>query len=199
MSDATHTAEKQRLTRKSWVQTFTGKKFTPLDPRPEDVCIEDIAHALSQKVRFTGHTNWLYTVGQHSLYVSSILPPRLKLAGLLHDATEAYLPDIAAPIKGFVHLTTPRGVVPFREFEDYLADVIFAGLGLSSLRPLIDSEEMKRADLVMLATEVRDVMGPAPDDWGLAHMPAWGSIELEPSPAQVKSKFLEEYHRLRAA
>lgn len=25
----------------SWVQTYTGKAFWPLDPRPEDVDIED--------------------------------------------------------------------------------------------------------------------------------------------------------------
>ena len=28
-----------------WLQTYTGKQFYPLDPQPEDIDIQDIAHA----------------------------------------------------------------------------------------------------------------------------------------------------------
>ncbi len=167
--DDVHAAEKARLSGKSWIQTASGKQFFPLCPRPEDVCIEDIAHALSQKVRFTGHCSRLYTVGQHSLLVSQMLPSSYKLAGLLHDATEAYLPDVAAPIKGSVYVRTPSEMISFAELEAQLADVIFAALGLSSIRSLIDSPEVKRADLVALATECRDLMAEPPEDWKLPY------------------------------
>lgn len=35
-----------------WIQTYTGRMFWPLDPRPEEIWIEDIAHALSLQCRF---------------------------------------------------------------------------------------------------------------------------------------------------
>lgn len=194
--DPTHSAERDRLSRKAWVQTFTGRKFTPLDPHPEDVDIVDIAHALAQKVRYTGHTRGLYSVGQHSLGVARLLPASFKLAGLLHDATEAYLPDVAAPIKGSVCVRLPGGICSFREAEDRLADVIFEGLGLSSIRSLIDSEEVKRADLIMLATEVRDLMGPAPDDWGLTQEPNPSTISIE-RPELIERGFLMMFEELR--
>jgi uncharacterized protein len=37
-----------------WFQTFTGRAFFPLNPRPEDVVLEDIAHHLANICRFGG-------------------------------------------------------------------------------------------------------------------------------------------------
>ncbi|MEM9221073.1 MAG: metal-dependent phosphohydrolase [Pseudomonadota bacterium] len=82
-----------------WIQTHTGVAFHILDPQPEDIAIEDIAHALSNTCRFVGHTNKFYSVAQHSVIISDHLPQHLKLAGLLHDASEAYLNDFARPFK----------------------------------------------------------------------------------------------------
>lgn len=81
------------------ITTFSGVTFSPLSPRPEDINIEDIAHALSNLCRFTGHSRFFYSVAEHSVLVSYLTPPALALAGLLHDASEAYLNDIAGPIK----------------------------------------------------------------------------------------------------
>lgn len=53
--------------RGDFICTYTGRKFYPLDPRPEDVCIEDIAHALALVNRFGGHTRVPYSVAQHSV------------------------------------------------------------------------------------------------------------------------------------
>lgn len=78
------------------IQTYTGRKFWPLDPRPEDVCIEDIAHALSLKCRFGGHCKRFYSVAQHGALVCNTLnvnggrrSPVLLMQGLMHDAAEA--------------------------------------------------------------------------------------------------------------
>src|SRR5690554_7094997 len=84
----------------TFIQTYTGRRFYPLDPNPADVCIEDIAHALSRITRFNAHINaeW-YSVAEHSVHVSRIVPPEYALAGLLHDASEAYIADVSRPVK----------------------------------------------------------------------------------------------------
>lgn len=82
-----------------WIQTYTGRQFWPLDPRPEDVCIEDIAHALSLQCRFAGHCKRFYSVAEHSVRVSWVVPEEHALIGLLHDASEAYLQDFVRPLK----------------------------------------------------------------------------------------------------
>src|ERR1051326_5301684 len=81
------------------IMTFSGRWINPLNPRPEDIDIVDIAHALSNQCRFTGHTRFFYSVAQHSCLVSDECANPHKLGGLLHDASEAYLSDIARPIK----------------------------------------------------------------------------------------------------
>jgi uncharacterized protein len=83
----------------SWIQTYSGAKVNPLDLAPADVRIEDIAHALSLLCRFGGHVREFYSVAQHSWIVSHLCPPEDALQGLLHDASEAYLGDMVAPLK----------------------------------------------------------------------------------------------------
>jgi hypothetical protein len=84
----------------SWQQTFTGRQFWPCDPRPEDVCLEDIAHHLALMCRFGGACRVFYSVAEHSVRVAELVWDRTNgdreaaLAGLLHDASEAYLVDI---------------------------------------------------------------------------------------------------------
>src|SRR4051794_32940266 len=79
--------------------TSTGKWFDVFNPNPADVDIEDIVHALSMQCRFTGHTKEFYSVAQHSVLVSLTCPSVDALYGLVHDGSEAYLSDIARPVK----------------------------------------------------------------------------------------------------
>ena len=82
-----------------WTQTFAGIQFYPFDPRPDEVKIKDIAHALSMICHFNGHTREFFSVAQHSLMVSYLLPAEHKLWGLMHDSAEAYIGDMIRPIK----------------------------------------------------------------------------------------------------
>jgi hypothetical protein len=84
---------------KPYILTATGKKFWFDDPQPEQVCIEDIAWALSNLCRYTGHCRWFYSIAQHSVGASFIVPARFALEALLHDAAEAYITDLNAPLK----------------------------------------------------------------------------------------------------
>ncbi len=81
------------------ITTYSGKQVNPFNIRLEDLDINDIAHSLSLLNRFLGHTVEPYSVAEHSVRVSCLCEPRDALAGLLHDASEAYLGDVSTPIK----------------------------------------------------------------------------------------------------
>lgn len=128
------------------IRTFTGKYVNPLNPDPDTICIEDIAHALSQICRFGGHLPYFYSVADHSLAVSYCLPDEHALAGLLHDASEAYLCDIPSPVK--------RMIPGYAEAEDRLMKVIAAKFGF----PWPVPEMVKVMDRERLETEWKNIM-----------------------------------------
>ena len=81
------------------ITDLDGNSFDVQNPDRGDFNIEDIAHALAQEPRFSGRCKEFYSVAQHSFYMSYMGPPEKAKAYLLHDGTEAYLRDIASPIK----------------------------------------------------------------------------------------------------
>ena len=173
-----------------WMQTFTGRQFWPIDPRVEEICIEDIAHALSNQCRYAGHCRDFYSVAQHSVIVSLACNPTDALWGLLHDAAEAYLVDLPRPIKRFSDLGTHYQVL-----EKALMEVICKRFGL----PLVEPASVKKADNVVLVTEMRDLMAPPPVKWAVS----WDNEPLpEPiyawAPEEAKRDFLRRFNYLTA-
>ncbi len=71
----------------SWLGTNSGKKVDLLHPDPSQICLEDIAHGLSNLCRFNGQINRFFSVAEHSMYVAALVPNRYKLQAILHDAT----------------------------------------------------------------------------------------------------------------
>lgn len=183
---------------RDWIQSYTGKKVTPFDLKPEQVCLEDIAHALSNKTRFTGHTRDFYSVAQHCVLGSQCLPPSYALAFLLHDVNEAYLPDVAAPIKGSVWWCPEeggRGFLPWTTLEERLSGVILTALGHASLIPLLRAKEIRDMDAAMCLAERDALLGEPPADWGISGEPA--PTEVEPwSPLEAEDRFLTRYELL---
>jgi hypothetical protein len=118
--------------RGDWIQTYRGKQFWPLDPRPEDVDLDDIVHALCHKCRYQGHTVRFYSVGEHSCLLADhfgsqlILAPEVRLRrarlALFHDAGETYLPDVPRPIKPYLPF--------FQEVEDRIQTMILERYGI---------------------------------------------------------------------
>lgn len=142
---------------KHWIQTRSGKKFDPFEPDPAQIDIEDIAHALSNQCRFTGHTRRFYSVAEHSYWVSYVCDPADALAGLLHDASEAYLCDIASPVKSRPEFDG------YRVAEHRLQSVIYERFGLAPEMPA----SVKVADARMLVTEAQELMWPLHEDWNI--------------------------------
>lgn len=170
-----------------WIQTFTGRQFFPLSPRVEDVDIHDIAHALSNLCRYGGHTECFYSVAQHCLLVSRIVPREHALRGLLHDAAEAYLIDVPRPIKHSI------GMECYRESEDRLQKVIYERFGLSPDDPPC----IKEADRILLRTEQRDLMKPAPVAWQDSREGALQDFLIEPLlPHAAERAFLSRFNHL---
>lgn len=136
---------------KDWIQTYSGQKVRPLNPDPDTIHMVDICHALSLVNRFVGHTRFPISVAQHSVMVareafSQTNSVEVYRWGLLHDATEAYLNDMAKPVK-----ETPN-FEAYREAEDHLMWVIATKFDLAPEMP----PAVKLADLRVLAAERRD-------------------------------------------
>lgn len=110
--------------------TYTGVIMYPLSPKESDFHIEDIAHALSLMTRANGHFEYFYSVGQHCIACSREgeirgYSPKVCLALLLHDASEAYLSDITRPVK----ISLPD----YCRIEKELQKVLFAAFGIHEL------------------------------------------------------------------
>lgn len=178
-----HTRKPRRPDGK-WFLTSTGRQFWPLDPRPDDIHIEDIAHGLANICRFGGHCKSFYSVAQHSLIVANELPQSLRFCGLMHDATEAYIGDMVRPLK--------YQIPQFREIEENLWRVIAEKFGLPEVIP----SDVKTVDDAVLMTERRDILIASSIPWSVRATPL--PYEIYPmGPASSKSAFLQRFCQLQ--
>ena len=173
---------------RAWILTFSGLRFWPLDPRPQDIRIEDIAHALSNQSRFGGHTRTFYSIAQHSVLVSQLCRPEDALWGLLHDAGEAYLHDVVRPLKELAEFAA------YRRAEQRLQGCIAERFGLQPEQPASVTE----ADDLMLAVEYRDLMAHPVDDQYIASPPPDLALSITKtwSPVRAELNFLARFNQL---
>lgn len=179
------------------ILTSTGRYFSFVNPDPNSICIEDIATGLSRICRFTGHTRSFYSVAQHSVLVSHLVPSEHALAGLLHDASEAYLGDVSSPLKQLL----PE----YRELERKVEQAIATRFGLTL--PLHPS--VKKVDLQMLVTERRDLMPRPVPECAQIDAEAWAWVEAAAHPigwvinamssGLACDTFLARFHELTSA
>lgn len=190
-----------------WMQTFSGRQYWPLDPRPDEVHVVDIAHHLSMLCRYCGACLRFYSVAEHSVGVLHVVsrwldaighpaPLPIRLHALFHDAPEAYCHDLIRPIK--------RCVQGYDQVEEANAKA----LGIALRLPLITGVErqlIKSADNAMLLAEQAAIMAPAPAKWSPLDVPermlADAAVFLERNgtgwtPEEAKAEFLGEYEAL---
>lgn len=172
-------------------QIAHGRAFYPLDPRPQDIFIEDIAESLSKICRFIGHTREFYSVAQHSVMVSRIvagLAPEHARWGLLHDAAEAYIGDITRPVKKALDMAVPGALA---WVEERIQRAIAERFGLPWPMPAI----VHGADMIAVATEKRDLLWPSDLDWGVLPPPVPDKI-YPLAPAEARDRFLDLFTSL---
>ena len=163
--------------------TYTGRKFHPWAPRPEQFHIADIARGLAFSCRFNGQVRRIASIAEHSVLVARAVPRDLARAALMHDAIEAYTGDIITPVK--------RGLEGFEDLERGLTEALCQRYNIDPVD--MRSEVIKAADLRSLVTEQRDLRG-----FGRSALEACGSphavIEpfedplpgLDPTTAEVR-------------
>lgn len=177
----------------SRVQTFTGRSFDIRVPMTRDIDIRDIAHQLAMTCRFRGATRVFYSVAEHSVRVALLLSctgaRELAPAGLLHDASEAYLGDVPTPQKH------TWAFAAFPTAEDRVQRVICAHFGVPREEPQL----VRQADLRLLATERAALLAPAlqPEIWGDLPEPLPGPYDdFGWAPAEAESMFLSLFRSL---
>lgn len=176
-----------------WIETCSGKKFYVINPTVEMVCIEDIAHALSNQCRWTGHVKRFYSVAEHSLWVSRLCKPEDAMWGLLHDASEAYLCDLSRPVKHGSDI----GPI-YRQIEAKLMAVICEKFGLSVDMP----KSVHEADNAMLFAEKRQLMTAiawdqeSKDTCHVLEVPEAKAEIVGYGPYGAKHFFLQRFQRL---
>lgn len=139
------------------IETYTGKMFNFLSVKQEDIDIEDIAHSLSLQCRYTGHCKQFLSVAEHSVAVADHLlktekDRTLALAGLLHDAAEAYLSDLASPLKSHI------------QGYDLLENNVNTAIGLKYNIDISDPR-VKKADITMLSQESYQLLPSKGGTW----------------------------------
>ena len=176
----------------SYIETVSGIKFEFLDPKPDQFRIGDIAHALSMNCRYVGHSRVFYSVAEHSWQMARMLsglPKEIQLGALLHDASEAYITDVASPVK--------QHLPDYQKMEDVIMTALFSKYNLEyPLHPAI-----KVADRAILSIEAHYLIPSQGREWGM-----WTEATRPPIdstykpvgmlPKQAKTLFLDKFYEL---
>lgn len=174
------------------IETVSGVWFDFLNPKPEQINVNDIAHSLSMQCRFVGHSSRFYSVAEHSWHVARMLDGcslAVQLSGLLHDASEAYITDVPSPVKQ--HLNN------YEDLEDGIQRVIFERYGLEfPMHPAV-----KLADRAMLSIESHYLLPSRGNGWDMwrhykraAIQDAYRPVGM--GPDQAKEVFLDKFTEL---
>lgn len=177
----------------TWIQTFSGGRFSPAKPDFTTIRINDIAHALSNICRFGGHTQAFYSVAQHCVLVSEHVRNTvhdgcpIRLLALLHDAAEAYIGDIPRPLKG--------QIFDVESIERDVMEAVVRRFNLSEDSFALNM--IRNADLMALATERRDLMTPTDDVWEcLKDISPWEEVITPWNPEVAEERFLNVFEEL---
>lgn len=177
------------MTMGEYITTYTGKHFRPLEPDPQLIKIEDIAHALSMICRGNGHVKTFWSVGEHCICCAREaaergMSERMILACLLHDASECYMSDVPRPFK--------KELPEYQKWEDHLLSLIyekFLGSDLTEKEQI----QLKEIDNAMLWYDLEKLLeekqyGEAPE----IHVDLNYAVRTF---SEVEAEYLEIYNK----
>ena len=179
-----------KTTSDCWIWTYTGKRFDILEPTFDQFDIEDIAVSLSRIPRFNGHTELPYTVAEHSVIISTLVPREYQFMALMHEVTEPYMGDMNRPLKNYC--------LYYKAIEDWLERTGFLAFSISYNFP----EVVREADYRLCRTEYEQLFIHKPPLRGTTF---YGlkpyDIKIEPVDSWriAKDQFLDRYHELIGA
>ncbi len=190
-----------------YIQTRTGRHWYPFDPKPEDVCLEDL-EACARVCRYGGSPETFYSVAEHCVRVALAMRDAghnatLQFAGLLHDAHESYPPsDVPGPLKSFNILMCPRDKGGLcQAFQEAVTEMEAMAahavqMALTGDPHFCTHPEVKHFDLKLLATERRDLMIASNVDWGSMPEPLPEPI-IPMSPTQAWCEWVRLFRELK--
>jgi hypothetical protein len=173
-----------------FVDTYKGHRVELLTPTADSITFEDIARSLSRQARFNGHTKGAhpYSVAQHSVWVALYIEhhyqtaPAVTLQALLHDAHEAYIGDIATPVKWIGTVGTE-----LKPATAALQSAIHTALNCPMPTPHT-ARLIKHADEIALAVEAHHLLPSDGEGWGLPDI-SWDDINAWHVPVDHQSAF----------
>jgi uncharacterized protein len=176
--------------RGTWMQTFMGNKFWPLDPRANEIFIEDIAHGLAMTCRYGGQCRRFYSVAEHAYLVSTLVPAKYARHALLHDSAEAYIGDMIRPLKHQPEMGE------FRRAESVIESAVAEAFGLDWTPDAIAA--VKEFDDRILVDEIQSLMAdpPAYMTGRLAEVEPAGAFIGGWSPDSAEWHFLRRFAQL---
>lgn len=148
------------------IMLHSGAWFDFASPHTSPFTAEDIGHGLAHICRYSGQCTKFYSVAEHSLLVSDVAKG-FEYEALLHDAAEAFIGDITRPLK--------QMLPDFKRIEAVVQDAVLERFGLSHPLP----QQVKEADLRVLAAEQRQIMPAGTDGWR-------AELNIEPAPIVVR-------------
>ena len=194
---------------RAWQRMLSGRRLDLLNPSPDDIAIEDIAHGLARVARWNGQTvgAHAFSVAQHALVVEEIAVafnpdwlPAWRLAALLHDAAEYVIGDLISPFKAAIGLD-------YKAFEHRLQAAIHARFGLPYPLPETVAGQIKRADRVAAYHEATRLAGFGRAEGELYFGPAetlpaplanaLAVLEAEPA-TRMQQQFIDRFTQLTA-
>jgi hypothetical protein len=174
-----------------WISLLSGAKFNYNKPEESDVTLQDIACALSNVCRFSGHLPRFYSVAQHLVNTSYIVPVEFAFTALMHDTAEAFTNDLPTPLKWALPI--------FKELEVKIEGAMSKKFGFEYPYP----KEIKEADTIMLMLEKYHVK-QCDEHWPMYEQytreyvePYLQYVDLTSwRPSIARNKFLERFKEL---
>lgn len=169
-----------------YISTYTNKHFHFMSPSEDEVCIEDIAQALSNLCRFSGHVKEFYSVAEHSIILADYVMDKygnadMALTALLHDASEAYIVDVPRPIKPYL--------TNYQDIEGGISKVIN---NVFKVHPMCDV--IKDLDHNIVCDEAKVLFKSVPD-WVQYYKEVGVTLRMY-TPEEAREAFMSKFEEL---